>query len=239
LRHDTKRETKTHEVNNLLFEHSGKWGDFSMKLMAAIVAASFMIGGYASFASAEETTTTTTTMTQSYTLPAGGTYVVVDPTTGISRGVYDPVTRMINGQPVPSGYYVIDQTTGRTLATVDGSGNLVTFTTIPTALPEHFMVVNGTLVYYGSDYALRRAKIERRMNDEYTAGKLSKDQVADLNTKLGEIASLENSKRNSKGELKSGTRKQIEKKFELTQGKLDKDVALINEKRAKIGIRVN
>jgi hypothetical protein len=210
-----------------------------MKFMAAIVAATFLIGSAVSCARAEETTTTTTTTTsQSYVLPSGGTYVVVDPATGVSRGVYDPVTRMINGQPVPAGYYVIEQSSGRTMATVDASGNLVTFSTIPTALPEHFMVVNSQLVYFASDYALRRAKIERRMNDEYTAGKLSKDQVADLNNKLGEIASLD-SKRNRKGELKSSTRKRIEKEFDVVQSKMDKDIALINEKRAKIGIRVN
>lgn len=210
-----------------------------MKFMAAILAASFVIGNAVSSARAEETTTTTTTTSsQAFNLSAGATYVVVDPATGVSRGVYDPVTRMINGQPVPAGYYVIDQTSGRTMATIDASGNLVTFSTIPTALPEHFMVVDGKLVYFASDYALRRAKIERRMNDEYTAGKLSKDQVADLNNKLSEIASLD-SKRNSKGELKSATRKRIEKDFDAVQSKMDKDIALINEKRAKIGIRVN
>jgi hypothetical protein len=209
-----------------------------MKFMAAILAASFVIGTAVNSARAEETTTTTTTTSQTFALQAGASYVVVDPATGVSRGVYDPVTRMINGQPVPAGYYVIDQTSGRTMATIDASGNLVTFSTIPAALPEHFMVVDNNLVYFASDYALRRAKIERRMNDEYTAGKLSKDQVADLNNKLSEIASLD-SKRNSKGELKSGTKKRIEKEFDVVQGKLDKDIALINEKRAKIGIRVN
>lgn len=210
-----------------------------MKFMAAILAASFAIGTAVNSAKAEETTTTTTTTTsQSFTLPSGSTYVVVDPSTGVSRGVYDPVTRMLNGAPVPAGFYVIDQTSGRTMATVDASGNLVTFSTIPTALPEHFMVVDNKLVYFASDYALRRAKIERRINDEYTAGKLSKDQVADLNNKLSEIAALD-AKRNSKGELKSATRKRIEKDFEITQSKLDKDIAIINEKRAKIGIRVN
>jgi hypothetical protein len=209
-----------------------------MKFMAAILALSFVIGSAVSSVRAEETTTTTTTTSQTFALQAGASYVVVDPATGLSRGVYDPVTRMINGQPVPAGYYVIDQTSGRTMATVDASGNLVTFSTIPTALPEHFMVVDNNLVYFASDYALRRAKIERRMNDEYTAGKLSKDQVADLNNKLSEIASLD-SKRNSKGELKSATRRRIEKDFDSVQSKMDKDIALINEKRAKIGIRVN
>jgi len=209
-----------------------------MKFMAAILAASCLIGSAVNSARAEETTTTTTTTSQTFALQAGASYVVVDPATGVSRGVYDPVTRMINGQPVPVGYYVIDQTSGRTMATVDASGNLVTFSTIPTALPEHFMVVDNTLVYFASDYALRRAKIERRMNDEYTAGKLSKDQIADLNNKLSEIASLD-SKRNSKGELKSSTRRRIEKEFDTVQSKMDKDIALINEKRAKIGIRVN
>ncbi|MDR3612147.1 MAG: hypothetical protein P4L53_01185 [Candidatus Obscuribacterales bacterium] len=209
-----------------------------MKFMAAILAASFVIGSAVNAARAEETTTTTTTTSQTFALQAGASYVVVDPTTGLSRGVYDPVTRMINGRPVPAGYYVIDQTSGKTMATVDASGNLVTLSTIPTALPEHFMVVDNNLVYFASDYALRRAKIERRMNDEYTAGKLSKDQVADLNNKLSEIASLD-SKRNSKGELKSGTRRRIEKDFDAVQSKMDKDIALINEKRAKIGIRVN
>jgi hypothetical protein len=209
-----------------------------MKFMAAILAASFVIGTAVNSARAEETTTTTTTTSQTFALQAGASYVVVDPATGVSRGVYDPVTRMINGQPVPAGYYVIDQTSGRTMATIDASGNLVTFSTIPASLPEHFMVVDNNLVYFASDYALRRAKIERRMNDEYTAGKLSKDQVADLNNKLSEIASLD-SKRNSKGELKSGTKKRIEKEFDVVQGKLDKDIAVINEKRAKIGIRVN
>ncbi len=211
-----------------------------MRSAVTIIAASIAVGLFATTAKADttETTTVRTTTTESVNLPATSTYVVVDPGAGVVRGIYDPSTRLLNGQPIPSGYYVIDKPSGKVVATVDAAGNLVSFSTIPSVLPQHFTVVNGAVVYFESDYALRRAQLEQRIDEQYAAGHLSNEQVKNLKQDISEITNLE-TKRKDDGTLRESTRKEIERKFANVQSALDKDIAEINNKRARMGITAN
>lgn len=207
-----------------------------MKFAVTMLAASVAIGVFAATAKADTTETTTVqTTSTSVALPTTSTYVVIDPVTGVSRGAYDPVTRLLNGAAIPNGYYVVDQPTGRVMATVDTTGNLVSFTTVPTVLPQHFTVVNGQMIYFESDYALRRATLETKIDDQYRAGHLSAEQVKKLKQGVSEITQLQ-TKTKSNGTLKESTRKEIERKFAMVEADYNKDVAKINDKRAKIGI---
>jgi hypothetical protein len=209
-----------------------------MKFAVTMLAASLAIGIFATTANAQTETTTVRTTTTSVDLPSTSSYIVVDPTTGLARGAYDPVTHLLNGQPIPTGYYVIDQPTGKVMATVDTTGSLVSFTTIPTVLPQHFVLVNGQVVYFESDYALRRAQLEQRIDDQYKLGHLSNEQVKTLKQSISEITNLQ-TKTKSDGTLKESTRRDIESKFAKVQGELDHDIAKINDKRAKIGIKTD
>jgi hypothetical protein len=209
-----------------------------MKFAVTMLAASLAIGIFATTANAQTETTTVRTTTTSVDLPSSSSYIVVDPSTGLPRGAYDPVTRLLNGQPIPTGYYVVDQPSGKVMATVDTSGNLISFTTIPTVLPQHFVLMNGQVVYFESDYALRRAQLEQRIDDQYKLGHLSNEQVKDLKQSISEITNLQ-TKTKSDGTLKESTRREIESKFAKVQSELDRDIAKINDKRAKIGIKTD
>ena len=212
-----------------------------MKKAVMLFAASLAIGVFTASAEAQtttETTTVRTTTTAAIDLPSSSTYIVIDPATGISKGVYDPVTRLWNGQAVPSGYYIVDQTSGKLMATVDTSGGLVALTTIPAVLPSHFVVIDGKMMYFESDYALRRAQLETRIDEQYATGHLSNIQVKQLKQQISEITNLE-TKRKSNGTLKESTRREIERRFAEVQTNLDKDIAKINDKRVKIGIRAD
>lgn len=211
-----------------------------MKYFALTLAASLaLLSNTVVAANANADTTTTTTIQTTgpaVPLPTGETYVVVDPASGVS-GVYDMTTRLINGRPVPLGSYVIEQSTGKVLATVDASGNFVAINTIPTMLPEHFTVIDGRLMYFASDYDLRRARLNSEIAANYDAGKLSNTQVRDLRERLAEVGSLE-AKRKDDGSYSSSTAKSIERKLVLVQSDLAKDISEINSKRAKMGLKV-
>ncbi|HEY9680290.1 MAG TPA: hypothetical protein V6C86_01720 [Oculatellaceae cyanobacterium] len=211
-----------------------------MKQAVILFAASLAIGVFTTTAEAQTTTETTTvkTTTTAVELPSTSTYIVVDPATGLSRGTYDPVTRLWNGQAVPSGYYIVEQSSGRLMATTDASGALVTLTTIPAVLPSHFVVIDGRMVYFESDYALRRAQLEARIDDQYAGGHLSNLQVKQLKQQISEITNLE-TKRKSNGTLKESTRREIERRFAQVQSQLDRDIAKISDKRVKIGIKAD
>jgi hypothetical protein len=273
---------------------------------------------------ADTTTTVSTTTVTGYSLPAGGTYVVVDPITGELRGAYDPTTRLLNGQPLPVGYFITDKITGRVVATVDTSGNIVDITSAPATtvlissidarraalaqmitdaltkgyltadqaaplrveldrlnglyvaanadgtmtLTEAFPIAYGlnnltarivplahtttvitplvgqrfllenNVIVYADDTAFRRIQLERRIDDEYAAGRLSSKQVSELKKQINDIAYME-TRYTHRGEISSSNRKRIEKKFDEVKIDLDKDVAYINSRRSKIGIRVD
>ncbi len=55
---------------------------------------------------------------------------------------------------------------------------------------------------------------------------------------ISEITNLQ-TKTKSDGTLKESTRREIESKFAKVQSELDHDIAKINDKRAKIGIKTD
>jgi hypothetical protein len=299
-----------------------------MSKMTYIILAAFLTGT-SSFAQAAIADTTTTVQTTtyatgvSYTLPAGGTYVVIDPISGDVKGVYDPATRLLNGQPLPIGYVVSDKTTGRVLAVVDSSGHLVDVATAPATTvlisaiearraeiekqiadalakgiitPEQAAPIraeltrvntvyttatsNGTITFaqafplayqlnalssrviplthatfvapvvsqrfivvdnkilFADDVTFRKAQLEQSIDDNYNAGRLSQRQVGDLKGQLNEIASM-TTRYTKHGAISDSNRRRIDKRFDIVKADLDRDIGKINEKRAKIGIRVN
>src|SRR5271156_6388995 len=182
-----------------------------------------------------ETVTTTTverTSAPEFVLPAGTTYVAVNPS-GTLLGTYDYATRLLNGAPLPLGTYVVEQSSGKVLATSDTSGRLIAFTSVPTTLPEHFIVRSGVLFFLGSNYSARRAQLDAQINTDFAAGHLSNSDVKELRDKLAEIQSLEMKNRDD-GTYKSSTAREIERKFARVQSDYAGDIADINEKRAKI-----
>jgi len=211
-----------------------------MNRFSFILAATVAVASNASLAYGETVTTTTverTTSAPEFVLPAGATYIAVNPS-GTLLGTYDYAARLLNGAPLPLGCYVVEKTTGKVLATTDPNGRLIAFTTTPTVLPEHFIVRSGALFFLGSDYSARRAQLDAQINTDFAAGHLSNTNVKDLREKLQEIQALE-MKRRDDGTYRSSTAREIERKFARVQSDYSEDIAEINEKRAKIGIQNN
>jgi hypothetical protein len=163
--------------------------------------------------------------------------MVVD-ANGVLMGAYDPVTRMFDGHRMVSGLYLIEKSNGRVVATVDASGNLIAFSSMPATLPAHFVVVNGSLVYAANNYNFRRAEFEQRISDEYAEGRLTHNQVLKLRDELAKIASLETRTR-SDGTLSLSRSQDIERRFSRVADDLSRYVADTNTKRARIGLRVD
>ncbi len=205
-------------------------------LAAAVVAASLAICASTVRAEVTETTTTTTTIESAaapgLVLPGGVTYNIVNPTSGVIVGPYTV------GTSVPSGNYIIEQNTGRVLATTDASGRLVAFSGIPSVLPQRFLLINGQMVYFSDDYAFRRAQLDQKINDEYAAGRLTHNQAKVLHEKLGYVANLE-CKRKGDLSYSRSTIREIERKFADVQSLMAHNVADTNSRKARIGLRVD
>lgn len=227
-----------------------------MRSMASLLAVSLAIFGAAQVASADEvvqqttttypsgvtsektvttTTTTATAPTSTFTLSGDASYIVVDPTRGPLTGTFDVTRRLLNGQPLTSGVYIVEQASGKVYATVDSSGNIVTVSAVPAVVPQNFVVVDGGFYFKSDEFALRRAQLATRIAAEHAAGKLSHEQVKELREDLNEIARL-SAQKNRKGEYSSSTKRKIETKFAKLQDSLEKDIAYISKKRANIGI---
>lgn len=208
-----------------------------MKILASALAMSLAMSATVAMAQDSTTTTTTTTVTtqaavSGFSLPAGVAYYVVNPTTGVVVGDYTL------GMSLAPGYYVIEKTSGKVMATVDPAGTLVAYTTAPAVVPAHFLVLNGQLVYFTDDFAFRRAQLEQKVTLEYAAGRLTNHQVKELREKLGYIANLETKRRGDLTYSKS-TIRDIERRFAEVQSEMAKYVAETNTRKAKIGIVVN
>jgi hypothetical protein len=206
-----------------------------MKFLAPMLAASLAICASTVLAqNVTETTTQTTveTTAPNLVLPGGVTYSVVNPASGVIVGQYSV------GMSVPAGNYIIDQSSGKVLATVDGTGRLLTFSSFPTILPQRFMVINGQMIYFNDDYAYRRAQLDQKISDEYAAGRLTNNQAKLLREKLGYVANLE-VKRKSNLTYSKSTIREIERKFADVQSLMAHDIADTNSRKAKIGLRVD
>jgi hypothetical protein len=291
-------------------------------LLVAFAGSSVLYNSTPSYSLTETKITTVTTTGNPITLPSAGTYVVVDPLTGVIKGHYDPL-RTTFDYPISSGLVVIDQDTGKVLATFDSSGRLLDVISTPatdalvasidarraelqqaitdglskgtitpstasslraaldtiaaeeladqqsnhiltyaealslaTALngvsdrviplahlsvttpliASHFTSLNGQVLML-DDVAYRKAQFERRIDDEYTAGRLSARQVARLKEDLNDIAYLE-TKYKKHGSMSESQTEKISARFDKMNTNLDRDIAEINEKRSNIGLRV-
>ena len=102
---------------------------------------------------------------------------------------------------------------------------------------ERIVTVNEQLVFVDKiEFELR--KMNTRVDDEFQDGRLSSRQVAQLKTRLNEIAALE-SKYKKGGDYSENKERTLAIKLESVKTQLEKDIAYINEKRSQIGIRVD
>lgn len=209
-----------------------------MKLFASMLAASLAMSASMAMAQTETETTTTTVQTTTTTdapafvLPATGSYYVVNPSNGVVVGNY------VQGMTLSPGYYVVERSSGRAFASVDVSGKLIGISAVPTVIPQRFLAVNGQLVYFSNEYAYRRAQLDAQIAANYSAGKLTNRQVKDLRDDLAYISSLEN-KRKGDGTYSRSTMRDIERKFAEVQSDLNGYIADTNERKAKLGIKVD
>jgi hypothetical protein len=104
-------------------------------------------------------------------------------------------------------------------------------------LGARMVTTNGQLVIV-DDVEYRRVKLLQRVDDEYTAGRLSSQQVSNLKEQLNTVAALETKYRKN-GEISESNKRKISAKLDAINTKMDQDVAVINAKRAKMGIKVN
>ncbi|MBS2010201.1 MAG: hypothetical protein JST01_24340 [Cyanobacteria bacterium SZAS TMP-1] len=114
-------------------------------------------------------TTTTTVTTKTYEQPAfvqpNGSYVVVDPLTGVIRGDYIVGSRVVAGLPLSSNYVVMDKISRRVVGTFDANGNLIDITTAPAA--------SNIIVSVDS----HRTALEKQIDAMLTAGQITSMQA--------------------------------------------------------------
>jgi hypothetical protein len=110
-------------------------------------------------------------------------------------------------------------------------------TAVTPLLGARMINTNGQLVVV-NDVDYRRAQLSQKIDDEYAAGRLSTQQVSRLKDQLNVVASLE-TQYSKNGELSSSKTEKISAKLDNVKINLDHDVANINDKRSKIGLKVN
>lgn len=294
---------------------------------ALLAGGMLMASGSMALADVETTTvkTTTVTSTDPLVLPAGVTYVVIDPATGLTKGSYDPIRKAVDFALSP-GLVVIDPNTNNVVASFDAAGNLIALSSAPVYDPllvsidsrradfdrvitqiklkgtydeavvgglraaldqinamEMSYKSSGAPLTYAQELALavqlnelgdrltpfssvvtttytpligakfissggqivmvdsyggRNLTLQRKIDAEYAAGRLSNNQVAKLKEELNDISSLQ-AKYTRGGHIKDSKQKVLTEKLDRVQTDMDKDIASINEKRARIGIKVN
>lgn len=107
----------------------------------------------------------------------------------------------------------------------------------PPVIAPQFITIAGQTVF-ADNITYRKTKMEQRINDEYAAGRLSAQQVADLKTRLNAISS-DQTKYRKNGELSQSRERALNIRLDKTQTAMEKDIALINQRRSRIGIRVD
>lgn len=294
-------------------------------LVPALIAGSLTVAASTVVNAQVETTTvrTTTTTTDSpFVLPGGVSYTVIDPVTGETRGVYDPMGKATF--TMSPGLVVIDESTNKAVATFDGSGRVIALTSAPVLDPllssidarrlqfdtvikeirtrggydeatilglssdldrvnaqyvaykssgrpltyaeelslavqlnslgdrlapfskttvftpligARFVSTDGSLVVVDK-FGGRNLAMQRRIDSEYAAGRLSNNQVARLKQELNDITTKQ-AQYTKGGKIKDSKQRILTEKLDRVQTDMDKDIASINEKRARIGIKVN
>jgi hypothetical protein len=284
-----------------------------------------MASACAVLADTETTIVKTTTVTTSdpLLLPIGVSYVVVDPFTGITRGVYDPIAKSVDFALTP-GLVIVDNNSNRVVATFDASGHVIALsaaplydplivsidtrradfdrtireiklhgdcddatvaslkdalerinaqeeayrnagrpltyaeelslavqlndladrlvpfsrtTTITPLIATRFITTEGHIVLV-DELGGRNLRMQRHIDAEYAAGRLSNNQVARLKEELNDVSSLQ-AKYTRNGKVRDSKQRLITEKLDRIQSDMDRDIASINEKRARIGIKVN
>jgi hypothetical protein len=105
------------------------------------------------------------------------------------------------------------------------------------AVAARFVFTNGQVTML-DDFDYNKTVVERRIDAEYQAGRLSAKQVSELKEELNDINSQE-TKYTKEGRISESKSKILSTKLDKIKTRLDQDVASINEKRSKIGIKVN
>ena len=161
---------------------------------------------------ADTTVIETTTTEPAYVVPTSSKTVVINPTTNKVVEEYTTTTS------VPTGYYVAEVDSGKILAVSQAEGRLVAYRT--------------------SDFAVQRSLIDHRISEEFDEGRLTTDQVEDLREDLVKIANFEVKKRKD-GHLSESNCKKVERKINDLLSELNEDIADTNERRARLGLKVD
>jgi hypothetical protein len=110
-------------------------------------------------------------------------------------------------------------------------------TTITPLIGARFITSDGQIVLVDA-FGGRNLQMQRRIDGEYSAGRLSNNQVARLKQELNDVSTLQ-AKYTKNGKVRDSKQKYLTEKLDRVQTNMDQDIATINEKRARIGIKVN
>lgn len=104
-------------------------------------------------------------------LKSGVSYVLIDPATGEVQSNFDP-TQQIVIQNLPSGAVIVEQSTGRPVATFNPSGQIISIRTAPSFDP------------LSSSIDARRSELNQLINTALSDKTLSESQAKDLRAQL-------------------------------------------------------
>ncbi len=102
---------------------------------------------------------------------------------------------------------------------------------------QQFVSYDGRIIL-GDGITSRKQRLSRRIDDEYTAGRLSANQVSKRKEDLNKISSMETKYRKN-GELSNANEKRVSIKIDKLASDIDSNVASINHKRSQIGLRTD
>jgi hypothetical protein len=111
-----------------------------------------------------------------------------------------------------------------------------TVTFQPVIAPQ-FVVVNGRLTLLDK-MDFRKHSLLTRCDDEYAAGRLSGQQVSRLKESLNKI-SADQARYSKNGALSTSKDRKLAVQMDRVQAQMDLNIASINQKRARIGIRAD
>jgi hypothetical protein len=109
--------------------------------------------------------------------------------------------------------------------------------TLSPVISTQFVTVDGKIVMIDG-ITSRKQRMARRIDDEYAAGRLSSQQVSHLKQDLDRITSFESQYRKN-GVLSNSKDRKVSEKLDKVQASIDEDVAYINQKRSRIGLRTD
>lgn len=110
-------------------------------------------------------------------------------------------------------------------------------TTITPVIATRFVTTDGQIVLV-DPFSSRNLRMQRQIDAEYAAGRMTNNQVARLKEELNDISSLQ-ARSTKNGHVRESKQRFLTEKMDRVQTDMDNDVASTNEKRARIGIKVN